>query len=85
MIVEWISTLWTNASIWFLGLLPPFPATAPKVGISGILDPVSTGLSGLGGWIPWDVVATLLTVSMGLYLITLILRAVKSLLPTISG
>ena len=85
MIVEWLSGIWTAVASWFLTLLPPFPVTGAEVGISAILDPVSTALGGLGGWIPWDVVGILLPVSMGLYIVGLILRVVKSLIPMISG
>lgn len=85
MIIEWLYGIWEGFSVWILGLIPAFPVVGMNVGLAAILNPVSDGLAGLGGWIPWDVVNILLPISVSLYIGGLILRAVKSLIPMISG
>lgn len=86
MISEFFIDIWVNLCTWVLGLMPAIPAlNGASVGIGNILGPVSAGLTGLGGWIPWEVVAILLPVSVTLYIGSLMLRAIKSFIPTISG
>lgn len=86
MISEWFIGIWTNTVIWVSGLIPSLPDfDTAVVGVGAILGPVGMGLTGLGGWIPWPTVAFLLPISVGLYVLGLVLRAVKSLIPTISG
>ena len=85
MITEWLFGIWEAIAVWFLGLLPSWPATEFVFGLSAILAPVSGGLQGLGGWIPWELINVLLPVSVSLFVASLILRTVKSLIPTISG
>lgn len=86
MIIEWLFSLWADISIGFMGMLPPIEGVdETKVGIGNILGPVAAGLTGLGGWIPWDVVNLLLPISVGLYLAGFVLRGVKAFIPTISG
>lgn len=85
MITEWLFGIWESIAIWFIGLLPVWPATEFAFGLAAVLAPVSGGLQGLGGWIPWNLINVLLPISVSLYLAAFILRAVKSLIPTISG
>lgn len=86
MISEFFIDIWVNVSGWVLGLMPAMPAVdTAGIGLGNILAPVSHGLTGLGGWVPWGLVAILLPASVAFYLGSLLLRAVKSFIPTISG
>jgi hypothetical protein len=50
-----------------------------------MLAPVAVGASGLGAWIPWTLLAVEAPIVIGAYVLSLVLRAIKSLIPTISG
>ena len=86
MISEFFINIWVTVSTWFLSLLPQMPGVEDaSFGVGNILRPVAAGLTGLGGWIPWGTIAVLLPISVALYIAGFVLRAVKSLIPTISG
>lgn len=78
--------MWADMAIGLMSAMPPIEgAEDAQVGLGNILGPVAHGLTGLGGWIPWDVVAILLPISVTLYLAGFVLRGVKAFIPTISG
>lgn len=85
MITEWIMTQWANIVIWFNGLFPPFDQQVQNAGLMAILAPVIVQAGNLGAWIPWALIGTLAAVVTAFYVATLILRIIKSLIPTISG
>ena len=85
MITEWIIGLFERQAVWLLSLLPEMPNLDFAFGLAAILAPVSGGLQGLGGWIPWPLVNFLLVTSVSLYILAFVLRIIKSLIPTISG
>jgi len=86
MIVEWGYSIFTNIAAWGFGLVPGVPAgTNPAGGITAILGPVMGQVSNLGAWMPWDVINIVVPISIALYLGSLVVRAVKSFIPTISG
>lgn len=85
MITAALINIWTGFVTWLTGLMPPFDQSVTNAGLMGILQPVSAGAAGLGAWIPWGVLAVEAPIVIGLYVTSLILRVIKSLLPTISG
>lgn len=82
MIWEWIYSLFADMVTDMVSGFPPIDgADDAAVGVSNILGPVSSGLTGLGGWIPWDVVTILLPISVTLYLAGFVLRGLKAFIP----
>ena len=86
MIIEYGFGLLTGGASWLLSLLPTWSSgQGVGSGIAAILGPVSTGATNLGAWIPWSVGASWMTITLGFYFTTLVIRAVKSFIPSISG
>ena len=85
MITDFFITTWTGMVGWVTGLLPAFDQSTTNIGLMGILQPVAVGATGLGAWIPWGVLAIEAPIVIGMYVGSLVLRAIKSLIPTISG
>ena len=85
MIVEKLMDVWTVIVVWFAGLIPEFDQAVQNVGLMSMLAPVVVAAGGLGAWIPWPVLAVCAPVVIGAYVTSLVLRAIKSLIPTISG
>lgn len=85
MITEAFMSLWTTVVVWFAGLIPPFDEAVQNAGLMSMLAPVVVAAGGLGAWIPWPVLAVCAPIVIGAYVTSLILRAIKSLIPTISG
>lgn len=85
MIIEVLYTLWALFTSWILGNMPTFDSGPIIVGVNATLAPVLVGAAQLGGWIPWGTVAICLPISVGLYVVTLLARAIKSFIPLISG
>lgn len=86
MIVEWLNSLWVGMASWTLGLAPGWaPGQEYASGLAAILGPVSSAAYGLGAWIPWSVGTFWLNIVIACYFGSLIVRAIKSLIPTISG
>lgn len=85
MITEALLNLWTGFASWVVGMVPSFTESTQNAGLMGMLVPVIGGASQLGAWIPWAVAAIWLPLTIGVYLVTLVLRIIKSLIPTISG
>lgn len=85
MIVEFLLGVFANVQGWILSFLPAFSVSGLNAGIAAMLGPFADGVNQLGAWIPWSTVQIVLPISIGLYVSGLTLRAVKSLIPTISG
>ena len=86
MITEWVYSVWGGFATWIMGMLPPWSAgNGLGSGLSAILGPVAGTANNLGAWIPWDVGATWFTIVIGAYFASLVIRAIKSFIPTISG
>jgi hypothetical protein len=85
VIVEFLASLGSEVVTWFLGLLPAFSTVGINAGLGAILGPFSTGVNGLGAWLPWSTIQIWMPITIGLYIAGLIIRAVKSFIPTISG
>jgi hypothetical protein len=86
MIVEWGHSVVVGVAMWFFGLIPPNGELDPIVGhFATILDPLEAGLTGLGGWIPWSLLAVCAGVTFVVWGIAFVVRIVKSFLPTMSG
>ena len=85
MITEWFIGIGVSFVTWFAGLIPTFDESVQNVGLMSMLAPVAVGATGLGAWIPWTLLAIEAPIVIGAYVISLVLRAIKSLIPTISG
>lgn len=86
MIVEWLYSVWTNLSTSTIGGLPGWAIGQEYMaGTAGLFGPVASTAYNLGGWIPWSVGAFWLATTMQFYFASLVIRAIKSLIPTISG
>jgi hypothetical protein len=84
VIVEFLIWMYSNVGVWAVGLIPAFSASGINSGLAAILGPVSTSINGLGAWLPWSTVQIWLPITISLYTGSLIVRAVKSFIPTIS-
>lgn len=85
MISDWFINAWVGMVGWITGLLPSFSESTTNAGLMGMLAPMADGASRLGAWIPWDVLGFWAPIVIAMYFATLILRVIKSLIPTISG
>jgi len=86
VITEWLYSVWVGFASWVCSLLPSWQSgQGLGSGIAAILGPVSSGAYQLGAWIPWTLGATWMGIVMTVYFGSLIVRAVKSFIPTISG
>jgi hypothetical protein len=85
VIVEFLIQIWENLVTWLLTWFPEFDFPAVEFGIGAVLAPVAAGASQLGAWIPWDTVELIVPISVGMYVTGLVIRAVKSFIPSISG
>lgn len=85
MITEWFMTLWVGGVEWIAGMIPTFDESVQNVGLMAILAPVVVAAGGMGAWIPWTVLSVEAPLVIGAYVVSLGLRAIKSLIPTISG
>lgn len=86
MIIETGWNIAVSTVVWFFSFIPPIDALDPLAGqMATVFDPLEAALNGLGGWIPWTLAQTLAAAMLLLYLATLLLRVVKSFLPTMSG
>jgi hypothetical protein len=85
VISEFFIGIWVDMVTWVAGLIPTFDESVQNVGLMSMLAPVAVGASGLGAWIPWTLLAVEAPIVIGAYVLSLVLRAIKSLIPTISG
>jgi hypothetical protein len=85
VIVEFLATIWADGVGFMLSVLPSFATSGIDNGLAAILGPFSAGVDDLGAWLPWSTVQIWLPISTSLYVSGLLLRAVKSFIPTISG
>lgn len=85
MITEWFIGIWVGFTGWVTGLIPTFDESIQSIGLMAILQPVVVAAGGLGAWIPWLLLGILAPVVISMYVGSLLLRAIKSLIPTISG
>ena len=89
MISEFFLGLWQNVVSWFLGLLPNMTDAAGMVvtARNWISSMIASG-SALGVWIPWDVIAVALPLTLTIYIAIFVLKIVKNLwamVPAIGG
>jgi hypothetical protein len=85
VISEFFISVWVDFVGWIAGLIPTFDESVQNVGLMSMLAPVAVGAGGLGAWIPWLILAVEAPLVIGMYVLSLVLRAIKSLIPTISG
>lgn len=85
MITLWFINVWVGFTGWLTGLVPPFDQQVTNVGLMSILAPMAQGAASLGAWIPWGTLSFWAPIVIGMYVLSLVLRAIKSLIPTISG
>lgn len=86
MIVEWLYSVWQSLATTTLGTLPGWaPGQEYAAGLAGLFGPVASTGYQLGGWIPWGTGTFWLATTLQFYFGSLVVRAVKSLIPTISG
>jgi len=86
MITEFLVAVVGNIAGWLSTLIPPNPDLDMLTAqMQSVFDPLEAGLNGLGAWIPWGVVNICATITLAFWLVTLVLRVVKSFLPTVSG
>lgn len=84
MIIEWIVGVFTGGVGWLCALLPTFSVEGINSGVASMLGPFSDAVNGLGAWLPWSAVQVWLPITISLYTGSLVVRAVKSFIPTIS-
>lgn len=85
MIADVAIDIWVTFVGWLAGMIPTFDESVQNIGLMAMLAPVVVGAGGLGAWIPWVVLAVEAPLVIGAYVLSLILRVIKSLIPTISG
>jgi hypothetical protein len=86
MITEFLFAVFGNIAGWLLEWMPENDDLAPLAGqMANVFEPLEQGLNGLGAWMPWGIVNTCAGITLGLWIVTLLIRAVKSFIPTISG
>ncbi len=84
MIIEFIVGIFTGGVSWLVGLIPAFAPGALNIGVNAMLSPFATAIDGLGAWLPWDAIQVWLPLTVSLWTGSLVVRAVKSFIPTIS-
>lgn len=86
MIIEWFYGLWAGLIGWLCDMAPADSGVETLVAQMGsVFDPLESALDGLGAWFPWPVAAGAVQIVLQVYMAALVIRAVKSLIPTISG
>lgn len=86
MIIEYGHTLWTNLVVWLFTFIPPADGLEGlATTMETVLNPLDAALSGLGSWIPWGVANLCAVITLGFWGVALVVRVVKSFLPTMSG
>lgn len=87
MIVEWLFSLGAGLGEWVLSWLT-FDIPDWFDTFTGIFAQIFASAVGLGAWVPWEVLTTMLATVFSLYGIILLIKAVRWLvgwIPTMGG
>jgi hypothetical protein len=86
VIIEYGHTIFTNLIVWLFTFIPAADGLEGlATGLEPAMSALDAGLSGLGSWIPWGVGNAAAVVTLGFWAVALVVRVVKSFLPTMSG
>ena len=69
VVVEWFLNLGSGFVAWLVSLLPVWPVPSWFSTIGTVVSAVTTGLSGLGAWVAWDVVNGCIVAVIGSWVI----------------
>lgn len=88
MVTEWLMYLGSLMGEWALGLLPTTDAPDWFRTLGSQFNTLLTGADGLGVWVGWGTVVTILLACVSIYLVLLIVKVamkVWSFVPFVGG